>query len=74
MNGCNTWSYRPYRPFFWDVGDIYICRIVPDENEIHLEWLTEDDLEYRVFCKERGEIGFYYLRAFCQEQPVPTGH
>ena len=58
MKGCNTWSYAPYRPFLWQVGDIYICRIVPDENAIHFEWLNTGDDEYEIFCKVRGEGEF----------------
>lgn len=60
MKGCNTWSYRPYRPFFWEVGEIYICRVVPYEDAIHLEWLAEEGKSevYEIFYRKRGEEEF----------------
>ena len=39
MKGYNFWSYAPYKPLLRDVGDIYICRIAPNKNNIHFEWL-----------------------------------
>lgn len=58
MNGKkNTWSYAPYRPYLRNVGDIYICRIVPYENKIHFEWLPEDG-ECTVYLRKRGEEEF----------------
>ena len=39
MKGSSTWSYAPYIPFFFEVGDIYICRVTYAMNSIHLEWL-----------------------------------
>ena len=53
MRGQSTWSYRPYRPFLTNVGDIYICRVVPDQTSIHFEWLDTDDASYTVFYRER---------------------
>ena len=58
MRGYNGWSYAPYRPFFFEVGDIYVCRIVPSENAIHIEWLGEGEKEYGVFFKKRDEESF----------------
>lgn len=58
MKGQNTWSYQPYRPFLIDVGDIYICRVVPFETKIHLEWLGESGAVYSVFYRKRGENEF----------------
>lgn len=58
MNGKkNTWSYAPYRPYLRNVGDIYICRIVPYEDKIHFEWLPEDS-ECAVYLRKRGEEEF----------------
>ena len=57
MKGYNAWSYRPYRPFLIDVGDIYVCRVVPYENAIRFEWLPGED-EYDVFYRKRGEGDF----------------
>ena len=51
MKGYNLWSYAPYRPLLQDVGDIYICRIVPDIQSIHFEWLGDND-NYKVFYRK----------------------
>lgn len=70
MKGTNTWSYRPYRPFLTDVGDIYICRVVPAQESIHFEWLPLDgEPTYSVYCRVRGEESFVHIcdtkNAFC---------
>ena len=57
MKGQNTWSYQPYQPFLWETGDIYICRIVPYETKIHLEWLGEASV-YRVYYRAKGSESF----------------
>ena len=53
MKGCNTWSYRPYKPLLTEVGDIYICRIAPGAGTIHFEWLAEEGLTYSIFLRKR---------------------
>lgn len=58
MKGYNKWSYSPYHPFLWEVGDIYVCRVAPDKNSIHLEWLSSGDGEYQIFCRKRGDEEF----------------
>ena len=58
MKGYNKWSYSPYHPFFFDVGEIYICRIAPSENSIHIEWRTEASLCYSVYFKQREESDY----------------
>ena len=58
MKGQNTWSYQPYRPLLTEVGDIYICRVVPFEDKIHFEWLAENETDYTVYCRQRGEGEF----------------
>ena len=58
MKGYNGWSYAPYRPYFFNVGDIYVCPIAPSENAIHIEWLGEGEKEYGVFFKKRDEESF----------------
>lgn len=58
MKGCNKWSYSPYKPFFHETGDIYICRVAPDENSIHLEWLSDNPGEYTIFYKKRNDKCF----------------
>lgn len=60
MQGKNTWSYAPYKPFLWETGDIYICRVAPSKNAIHFEWLDIDG-QYTVFCRARGEESFSCL-------------
>ena len=56
MRGINTWSYAPYKPLLSDVEDIYICRVAPNENSIHLEWLGTSD-EYKIYYRKRnGDI------------------
>jgi hypothetical protein len=50
MKGTTTWSYAPYKPLLSSVGDIYICRIAPYENSVHLEWpqrVGECDIYYK---------------------------
>lgn len=54
MKGCNLWSYAPYQPLLCSVGDIYICRIAPNENIIHFEWLDIGEEEYSVFYRGRN--------------------
>ena len=61
MKGINSWSYRPYRPLLTDVGDIYICRVAPHENDIHFEWLAEENTTYSVYYRKRGEGEFIHF-------------
>ena len=58
MKGQSLWSYAPYKPFFHETGDIYVCRIVPTEDSIHLEWLDAGKAEYTVKYCTRGESDF----------------
>ena len=37
MKKPKTWSYAPYKPLFFNTGDIYVCRVVPHEKSIHFE-------------------------------------
>lgn len=60
MQGQNTWSYRPYRPLLFDVGDIYICRVAPSLNAIHFEWLSIDAESYDIFVRIRGKEDFIH--------------
>ena len=57
MKGVETWSYAPYRPLLFDVGDIYICRVVPASDSIHLEWMPAGET-YRIFYRLRGAETF----------------
>ncbi|MBQ3016143.1 MAG: exo-alpha-sialidase [Clostridia bacterium] len=59
MKGYNKWSYTPYRPYFFEVGNIYICRIAPTETAIHVEWLIdESSAEHSVFFKKRADADY----------------
>lgn len=58
MKGCNLWSYAPYKPLLRNVGDIYICRIAPNETTIHFEWLDTDVGECSVFCRKKNVADF----------------
>lgn len=58
MKGHNLWSYAPYRPLLTEVGELYICRVVPGKNAIHFEWLDTDGV-YHVFYRKRGEEHFH---------------
>ena len=59
MKGVTTWSHQPYRPFEFDVGDVYICRVAPSKNAIHFEWLgLNEDAEYEISCRKRGDEQF----------------
>ena len=55
MKGVHTWSFAPYKPFLFDTGDIYICRLYPGEKKIGLDWLPlENGDTYTVVWKKRG--------------------
>lgn len=60
MKGYSKWSYAPYKPLLTNVGDIYICRIVPFDNKIHFEWLDINAEEYSIFFKRRTEKNFLF--------------
>ncbi len=58
MRTATTWSQTPYRPPFFDVGDPCICRIVPGETDIRLEWLPTSAGPYRIFVRPRDTGDF----------------
>lgn len=60
MKGVNTWSFKPYKPFLFDTGDIYICRLAPEKCAIHLEWLPIGAEQYQIYCRTRN-AGDYAL-------------
>ena len=56
MKGINSWSYQQYKPLCWYSGDIYICRLAPDFDSLHLEWLSIGEVEYSVYYKIRNQV------------------
>ncbi len=52
------WSWHPYRPPFFEVGDLYIDRVVPAETSIFFEWLDEGEKPYSVYLRLRGGEAF----------------
>lgn len=58
MKGYNLYSYRPYKPLLRNIGDIYICRVAPNRNTIHFEWLDSGDAPYSIYCRAMGEEAF----------------
>ena len=73
MKGCSTWSYAPYRPLLREVGDIYICRLVPDRTSIHLEWLKTDKESYTVLYRKRGKETFLQAGTTAQTEYTIVG-
>ncbi|MBQ3080213.1 MAG: hypothetical protein IJC48_09500 [Clostridia bacterium] len=58
MKGISTWSYHPYKPLLRDTGDIYICRVAPDDSSVHLEWLAEEGTSCLIYYRKPGEGTF----------------
>ena len=49
------WSYAPYKPLFFDSGDIYICRLSNGDGFFECDWLPFDGCEeYNLFYREKG--------------------
>ena len=57
MKGHSLWSYAPYKPLLRNVGDIYICRVAPNKDSIHFEWLDTGEI-YSVFYRKRDDGDF----------------
>ena len=58
MKGCNRWSYQPYSPLLTEVGDIYISRIVPGIDCIHVEWINPEKKPCSIRIRKRDEGEF----------------
>ncbi|MBE6691633.1 MAG: exo-alpha-sialidase [Ruminococcaceae bacterium] len=43
MKAVSSWSFAPYRPPLFDVGDIYVCRIAPEQCGFVAEWLPQKE-------------------------------
>ena len=68
--GIKPWSARPFVPFPRDIGYPYICRIIPSENSVFIEWLGKNDGEcvYEVFFRKLdGEEDF---ALFCRTEKL----
>ncbi|MBE6703335.1 MAG: hypothetical protein E7585_08015 [Ruminococcaceae bacterium] len=57
MKATTSWSFSPYRPPLFDVGEIYVCRIAPEKSGFVAEWLPEKDaktytVSYRIYKSE----------------------
>lgn len=70
MRGYSKWSYAPYRPLLTEEM-LYICRVVPSAEKIHIEWLDTDDGSYKVFYRKRGDGKYYTIanRIYDREKP-----
>lgn len=74
MKGISAWNYAPYKPWFYEVGDIYICRVAPDVDSIAFEWLPLDSVaEYSVYYRKRGEGEFICAGNTCDTEYVIKG-
>jgi len=60
MKGVTSWSYAPYRPLLDEVGDIYISRLAPGEDLVHLEWISDED-GFSVYYKRRSDAEFIHF-------------
>ena len=58
MKGQAAWSYSPYKPFLFESGDIYVCRIAPGRDYIHVEWLGDASASYSVWLRPENEGEF----------------
>ncbi len=67
MKAHKNWSYAPYHPPFTEVGEPYICRVVPTVDSISFDWLSTGAESYRVFCRvrNRGEFTQVCATADC---------
>ncbi len=60
MRTHHNWSYHPYKPLCRDNGDLYICRVVPGMNGIHLEWLDVEK-PCQIYARKRAEGEFTFV-------------
>lgn len=58
MKKPKTWSYAPYKPLFFETGDIYICRISPKKCRVHIEWLDSGAKKYEIHARIKGDGDF----------------
>ena len=66
MKTHKLWCYAPYRPVFFDDEEyIYICRVIPGNDNIHLEWLGAED-NWDIYLREREEGDFVKIASTCK--------
>lgn len=53
-----SWSYRPYSPYFFETGDIYVPHVIPYPDRIQVEWLGTDTRTYTLCYRKRGLDSF----------------
>jgi hypothetical protein len=52
INELSSWSAIPFVPAQKDVGSPYICRIIPSESAIFIEWLGSEGEDYNVYLRK----------------------
>ena len=60
MKAHKAWNYSPYKPLFFESGDIYICRVAPEETSISFDWLPIDAAEYEIYIRVKDEGVFTF--------------
>ncbi len=74
MIGCTGWNYAPYKPLLFDVGDIYICRLMPALDSVHCEWLCDDAVaNYDVMLRVEGRGDFQRAAAVSKNEITVGG-
>ena len=54
------WSYAPYKPLFYDTGDIYICHLTNGDGYFTCDWLEcENCTGYTLYYREKGSNADY---------------
>ena len=61
MRGHSNWSHQPYKQAFHETGDIYICRIAPTGDKIHVEWYENDLGSVEIYYKLRDKDAEFIL-------------
>lgn len=62
MRAVNSWSFAPYSPPLYDVGHPTICRIIPGETSVHLEWIGEERPPFSVGYRPEGDEAFSWIK------------
>jgi len=67
-----SWNYAPYRPKFFEVGEIYICRVEPRKNSIVFDFLGGGE-KNSIFCKKRDDADFIMVGETCDSSFTING-